>query len=57
MGERLGGVGHDGWEMRHVLLACDMRVGEELLYSLHHVSCWMVRTIRQARLRTSHRER
>jgi hypothetical protein len=30
MGERLGGVGHDGWEMRHVLLACEM--------------CWMVRT-------------
>jgi len=24
MGERLGGVGHDGWEMRHVLLACEM---------------------------------
>jgi hypothetical protein len=24
MGERLGGVGHDGWEMRHELLACEM---------------------------------
>lgn len=24
MGERLGGSGRGGWEMRHVLLACEM---------------------------------
>jgi hypothetical protein len=38
MGERLGGSGRGGWEMRHVLLACKMG--------------WMVRTIRYARMRT-----